>query len=192
MGRYFAEGDMDDLESLLASGRWEGRFRSSLRGKRTKALLQEIERALLAMPEKRLTDQNLCDGQYTCVLGEAWAQRQVHTGAMTRDAALIYLTDLAQDEDAESGCDETVSIGMDLGLTREVAWHLAELNDDPWCYRDRETPEQRWRRILGVVRHLQAAYQPILNKKTHKRRKGKAHAEASTRPGDATAPAGVR
>lgn len=60
----------DDCDDNLALGRWRGRVKSAIRGKRGQAFLREMRDALDALPEKRLiTDELVTAEGDVCAIG---------------------------------------------------------------------------------------------------------------------------
>lgn len=70
-------GYTDDIDDILAHGRWRGRVASAIRGKRGQALLIELAAAMDAMPVKELVAEVLeADGEF-CTLGVLGAARGI-------------------------------------------------------------------------------------------------------------------
>ena len=65
----YSEGDCDDTESLLASGRWQAQLRSAIRGKRGQRFLLDLIAALDALPERKLIANDLQREGSFCALG---------------------------------------------------------------------------------------------------------------------------
>jgi len=154
MSRFSDLDTYDDLESLLAWGRWEGRRKAVLNGKPGKAALADLHRALLAMPHKRLIEGTLCDGTGVCAMG-AWIYRhRVGEGMSPRDAWTAMKKGRPHfDKEYDLELDDTIEAGVKvLGITRTLAELVAYENDEgsPWA-----TPEERYERVLRwVERHM--------------------------------------
>lgn len=151
-----------DGDGEVPDGLWFQRVRSSLRGKRGQAILAELEEALLALPQKRLTTgalaetEPLPDRWWTkrplspaeptgdvCFVGALALHRKVKSGMSVADA----LKDLARFGD---DIYETANAGENLGMSWSMAWHLGWVNDEQF---KRATPEERYERCLEWVRH---------------------------------------
>ena len=65
----YSEGDCDDTESLLASGRWQAQLRSAIRGKRGQKFLLDLIAALDSLPEQKLIANDLQREGSFCALG---------------------------------------------------------------------------------------------------------------------------
>jgi hypothetical protein len=118
---YTDDGDDDNL----AMGRWIGRVRSAIRGKRGQAFLREMIAALDAMPEKKLARSVLVGAEgEVCAMGCVLKARG---------------TDVTNVDPEEY---ETVAevTGLAEAMVREIAY---ENDEGSW----RETDEQRWTRM---------------------------------------------
>jgi hypothetical protein len=107
-------GLVDDMDDVLAYGRWRGMVKSSLKGKRGQKLLRDIADALDAMPVKELIANELeSDGEF-CTLGVVGCARG------------IDMSDIDPED------SEQVSEAFDIAdcLAREVVY----MNDEcgPW------------------------------------------------------------
>lgn len=132
----YGEGDIDDLEGLLAHGRWQAIIRSATRGKRGQRFFRDLLAALDAMPEKRLIANNfVAEGEY-CTLGVLAASRGVD------------LKDLDSEDD-----DVGEDIGPRLNIAQQLARHVMYENDEgTWdSERGLEAPERRWTRMRKWV-----------------------------------------
>lgn len=79
MSRYSDEYDGD--EPYPNSGElWWANVRRALRGRRGQRDLRELERALLALPQKRLVEGYLAKGGDVCAVGALVVQRRVSRG----------------------------------------------------------------------------------------------------------------
>jgi hypothetical protein len=111
---------------------WQGNCKRSLKGRKGQAILQELEVALLALPEKRLIADHLQD--------EAGGVCAVGALALYKNKLTPELID---------GEDDMEDVGQDLGMPRLVAWKVVCLNDYDL---DHVTPEVRYERVLAWVR----------------------------------------
>jgi hypothetical protein len=162
---------IDDLDSLLAAGRWMAAAKMAIRGKRGKKALTEIRDMMLAMPQKRLAYHNVAEADGTCCIVGAYVMKQrVEAG---EDPAAV-LADLIQRNDEgefdDSNGGGTASLGEDYGLTYTLAWELMYRNDEVAAYN--ATPEQRYTTVLGCINRMLA--QPPI---TRKKKRGQATAQ---------------
>lgn len=153
MSRFDACEDSDWSESQQHL--WDQAVRSTLRGKRGLKVLQEVEAALVALPEPRLISGQMADAQgCTCAVG-AWAKARLEQGQPVKSGygnrAVTTVADLMEEGE---DCYETAEFGKVNGLGYALAWSVAQENDDDRC---RETPEQRHVRVLAWVRRNIAA-----------------------------------
>jgi hypothetical protein len=148
MSRVYA---WDDEPYPNASELFQRSVDNAMKGKSGQALLREIEAALLAMPEKKLIADGVCDGGEVCLLGSVAVARAVAAGK-TREEALA---------DLERGANEAGQYQDDgntfkflkrvLGIKQHcLAWQLVFQNDE--CYAT--TSEQRYERMLAWVREM--------------------------------------
>jgi len=146
---------------------WQANCRRSLQGKAGQSALQELEAALLAMPDKRLIANKLIDAEGdVCSLG-ALAKYKGHELTVPKGMTADGFEDF--DEIDLSG--EMEDFGVELGMPRLVAWKVVELNDVqidghyvPFIgpikeigYRRPQvfiptTPEERYEKVLAWVR----------------------------------------
>lgn len=151
MGRitYKEEEDFPGQAEL-----WEANQERSLKGKRGLAALQEMETALLAMPDKRLIDHQLIDDSGgVCAIG-----------ALARYKGKVLTPSTWEPEDLydDSSDPQTMEVAAELKIPRLVAMSIIEKNDNGW-YRVL-TPEQRHEQMLSWVRRrLAMAEQPSTN-----------------------------
>jgi hypothetical protein len=152
MSRVYYGDDWDD-NAVLNAGRWERNSQMVLKSKKGQRVLREIEKALVSLPEKRLSYETFCKWTPTgeidcCVLG-AYA---MHMGK--KPSELEYLNG---DEDGpyESANETASQIAGMGGMTFTMAWNLIELNDETF---GRCTPEERYEKTLQWVRrHLEGS-----------------------------------
>ena len=112
----------------------------SLRGRKGQVALRELEAALQALPHPQLGHDVLVEptGE-VCAIGAMMVQRRIDAG-MSREQAIAECSNV-------DSCD-TQEAGERIGMPSLVAWSAAVENDE---YR-RETPEQRYERMLAWVR----------------------------------------
>lgn len=137
-------GYSEDLDHW-ALIRWRGAVASAIRGKRGQALLQEMEAALLALPEKKLTRNEVANPEEgtVCALGAVALKRRLDAG-ISREQALKEIAE-KYPEDCEA---EALGGEFDIAeaLLKEITW----INDEQlWR---RMPPEQRYNEILAWVR----------------------------------------
>lgn len=120
---------------------WQANCRRSLKGRKGQIALQELETALLALPEKRLIANAL----------------QNEDGDVCAIGAVCRLRNYTPKADPE---EEMEAVGMEIGMPELVAWKVVEKNDV-----DLErhyvngkmveyTPEERYERMLAWVRRM--------------------------------------
>ncbi len=151
----------DDKDANLGWGRWTVRRNKVLNGKPGKLALAELEKALVAMPHKRLIEGALCDGSGVCVVG-AWIYRRwVDVLGWTPAKAWKTLQNIGKGKEAGTyqywerssfeEWDRTVEMGyQELGITRTLVEVVSYVNDEEEGYRC--TPEVRYDRVLAWVR----------------------------------------
>jgi hypothetical protein len=150
--RYEWHGDDD----TIPVGLWLAGVRRSVQGKRGQAILVELEQALEALPQKRLTKGALAQLEDfdadvpkptgdVCLVGALALHREVKKGKSV-DEALMHLADL---EDGYPGADGTAEVGAAMGMSRSMAWHLGWVNDEMFMS---ASPEERYERVLAWVR----------------------------------------
>lgn len=159
-------GYHDDMDDVLALGRWRAQVRSATRGKRGQKLLRDMLSALDAMPEKRLVaDEIEVSSEADRRNAQAWvklfgdpasAQRYYDTivarrPAEYREGDVCALGALGRARglnmiDLDPEQPEAVAAAFDIAepLAREIVY----MNDEAGY---RETPEQRWARMRAWV-----------------------------------------
>ena len=116
-----------------------------MRGKKGQSALRELYAALMEMPDKRLGYHVLVEPSgEVCAIGAVMVQRHVDAG-LSRERAITECSNV-------DSCDTAGEAGERIGMPRLVAWSAAVENDD---FR-RETPEQRYERMLTWVRSFLA------------------------------------
>lgn len=135
--------ECNDLESLLAAGRWEAREKKVMNGRPALRSFRELEAALSALPRKRLIEGEACDGLDVCAVGALALYRRVQAG----EHRGVVIADLTW----EYGLEErsTVSLGELQGLTNTLSWIIVERNDERYW---NMTPEERYDGVLTWVR----------------------------------------
>lgn len=117
-------GYTDDIDDVLAYGRWRGQVISSIKGKRGQALLRELLIALDEMPDKELYPNSFKteSGEF-CALGVLGDKRGVD------------MSDLIIDE---YDCD-THLVAERFDISNAMACEIMFMNDEYFT-----TPQQRW------------------------------------------------
>jgi hypothetical protein len=133
-------GYIDDFDGdYLQLGRWRGRVKSAIRGKRGQAFLRELAAAMDAMPEKKLIANELINevGE-CCTIGVVCKARGI-------DVSKI---------DYEDGKQVGAAVGIAESMAREIEYendeHLGVYSPDEHRFLP-ETPEQRWTRMRKWV-----------------------------------------
>lgn len=145
----FVEGDIIDLDSLLAFGRWKGRRKSVLNGKPGLASLKELEQVLLSMKRKRLIEGELCDGTDVCVNG-AWLYRTFVNQGISPKEAWKKLQYQKEEPHTYEELDRTTAMSVkEIGITKTLSEIIAWDNDD--FYSQSRTPEDRYSYVLQRV-----------------------------------------
>ncbi len=170
MSRFNNDYILDSKEDYWAWICWEGRRKKVLNGKPGKAALQDLERALLAMPHKRLIEGTLCDGKTgVCAMGAWLYRRYVDEGMRPRDAwRKLQVEGRAKgphdywliENDTFGEYQRTIDIGSrDLGITKTLAEIVAYINDEEvFSFLPSEMiPEKRYDEVLRRVRGYIAA-----------------------------------
>jgi hypothetical protein len=169
MSRYIEGDGIEDREEMWAWIRAQGALASTLRGRRTYELLGELEQALLTMPAPRLIGDYLARDGEVCALGALYCHRARAAGDDWMAAARRLQAETAchgHDPTTEQsiGYDERTAqevaeeVGTALGLSRALARHIAETNDEP-NWRTVETPVTRHAAMLAIVRRWRARYE---------------------------------
>jgi len=136
-----------DDEGTVSWDFWEVIVSRSLAGKRGQAALAELEEALLALPERRLTSGMLAEGGKVCAIGAAVAyHRAKKEGRLIEDV----IEELG--ERFVESAYETSEYGQMIGFPSSLAWHFAWLNDEEF---HNVSEEERYTRMLAFVRRAQ-------------------------------------
>lgn len=116
---------------------WQANCRRSLAGKKGQQSLRELEVALLALPTKRLIENELDNGADCCAIGALVRHKGV-TPSMP-----------FPDENMED-------VGVECGMPPLVAWKVVELNDMQLggYWQRAVSPEERYVRVLQWTQAL--------------------------------------
>lgn len=127
----------------------ERALENCIKGKKGQKYLREMERALLAMPVKRLIQSAFCEKGEVCAVGSVAVQHLVDAGKSREDALkeleAEYLKWIEDDDDEQSEAYEFTRDYVDAANT--LAWQIVYQND----YRDHNSPEDRYARVLQWV-----------------------------------------
>ena len=115
----------DDDEGAIPYGLYCQIVRRAISGKPGQKALRELEAALLALPEKRLIESEVCDDGEVCALGALAIYRRVQAGDDRAEA----LVDLQEDWGYASEA-ATVELGEALGLRQTLATEIVWINDE--------------------------------------------------------------
>lgn len=169
------EGDgPDDNESFLRMCAFDGNVRRAVAGKKGRAFFVELEAALVAMPDKRLAKGALTRAPRTiwvegfevlrfmpeellgqaecCALGAVALKRDLDQG-IPKLESLRRHDDTDGEDDPEmmsASFSKIEDAAADLKICTPLAYAVIEQND--FYSPDKETPEQRYVRILAWVR----------------------------------------
>jgi hypothetical protein len=134
MGRSgYTDDGPEDVEQLLAMGRWNGQLASAKRGRRGQKFFVELAAAMDAMPVKRLIKGDLIDeAGECCTMGVICKSRGIDV--------------------SDIDPFEAEQVGGALDIAHQLAADIAYHNDE-WSPKD--TPEQRWIRMRKwVAEHI--------------------------------------
>ena len=156
MSRINYDESMDDGALALQMGREV----QTIRGKRSRAFLRELEGYLLEMHPKRLIEGQLCDDEgEVCALGLPLRERMVRLEGMSyAEAAAMIRTKFGDWDEAEYGV--TAEVTAELGISKTLGWLVVEANDDEGMWPHR-TPEERWKYVLRQVRKMLEGKPPV-------------------------------
>lgn len=136
----------------------EASVKRALTSKRGLLVLQDVKRALLALPQRRLIAGALCLEGEVCLVGAYVAYRKMTKEKWTTISQAIYwLHDDDTYIDPEDGLQtddtewDTARAGELAGMARMMAYEMAYKNDQQW---DRDSPEQRWQHAIDWVERL--------------------------------------
>jgi hypothetical protein len=130
----------------------ERALENAIAGKRGQKFLREMERALLAMPVKRLVASTFCEKGEVCAVGAVAVQRLVDKGVAReqamKDLEAEYLKWVENDDDYQT---EAYAFTKDYVTAADIlAWNLVYRNDER-CY---EKPEDRYAKMLKYIQGL--------------------------------------
>jgi hypothetical protein len=129
-------------------GLYEGARARALAGNRGQALLRDLEAALDAMPEKRLSAGALLDGDRCCSLGAVALHRDLPIEDIERIDAIA----------ADEGEIDRDMAGRLLNIAPTLVASIAWQNDEGGWRSHSETDEQRWTRMRAwAVAHIKGA-----------------------------------
>lgn len=136
----------DSVEDELRGWAFQANCERAVKGKKGQAFLQELEAALIAMPEKKLVPRFQNELGYVCPLSAVYLKRKIAEGK-TRDQALDELERSIPPDGY--GWDATVAASEALKIVKPLAYQVMYVNDED-CYG--ATPEERYSRVLAWVR----------------------------------------
>lgn len=144
----FDYDDYDGEDWPLVYGRWEAALKSTLNGRPGLAGLRKLEAALVALPSKRLIRSAIVQDGEVCALGALALQEFGEHGSADPLADLSQNYGYLVDEGPSETEETSVEIGQRHGMSRTLAVHIAQTNDEGF-----ETdPTQRYERMLATVR----------------------------------------
>lgn len=139
MSRVYVDYEMEPLDQ----GRWDHNLHQTIRGKKGQALLRDLERALVEMPEKRLiADDLVSETGECCTVGALCAYRKSKAEGLSFRQAALALPNI-----------DTQELGEREGLSSPLAWFLVYQNDDSYEF-GRLSPEDRYTQVLAWVRRV--------------------------------------
>lgn len=124
-------GYIDDMDDVLALGRYRAQVKSAIRGKRGQSFLLDLANAMDAMPEKILISNNLIneDGD-CCAIGTVCKARGID----------VSRVDVYKPEE----------VAKLVGIATQLAAEIEYENDEGGPYVG-ETDEARWKRMRAWV-----------------------------------------
>lgn len=153
------ERDCDDTRSFLYSCAFTNNMRQAVAGRKGQRVLQELEEALLALPEKRLghgvfSKTTLVAGPTgapevrgeVCALGALAVHRKVKEGK-PRAVALVECNLEVTDDEDDGGQEMIQQAASALGIVDPLAYAIVERNDEYGG----ETPEETYTKVLAWV-----------------------------------------
>lgn len=159
MPREYYEEDCDGPD---ITGLWEANIRRALTGKKGQRALRDVQAALQQMamnldyvfPEwmpatsgPRLISDDLIRGSDVCTIGALIRYRLPLN--QFQQIKSQWCSCFYPGEGGSFALESTINRAMDLGMTRTLAYVLADLNDRPGY--SSETPEQRYKRVLHWI-----------------------------------------
>lgn len=145
----FDSGDDYDENYPNQFALWERSQTNALKGKKGQAFLAEVEAALLALPERKLTD-TFAEGGQVCALGAVALKRRVEQGEPL-EQALEDLERLGYD----SASDTAWFAMQEFRIPQALAWAIAYENDEGAGVSWPQSPRHRWERMWRWCRRLQ-------------------------------------
>lgn len=154
------EYEPDDTASFLRCCAFSGNVRRAVAGKKGRKFLLELEAALLALPEKRLSKGAMAAAREdfetyppkppvatgeVCALGAVAVARALAAGK-DRMKVLQGLSEKFDPE--ESGWELTKMAAKELDICHPLAWAVVYRNDE--C--SAQTDEERYEKVLEWVR----------------------------------------
>lgn len=134
-------GYADDIDDVLAFGRWRGMVASSIKGKRGQNLLKDLLVALDEMPDKKLHSGSFkTEAGEFCTLGVLGNKRGVKMDDLVyRDSDYCgYYSNF---------CD-TKLVGERFGISAPMAAEIMYMNDE---WNDDCSPELRWQKMRDWI-----------------------------------------
>ncbi len=134
---YDDRSQWDDVDGGLRAGRWFAHVRSAMTGRPGQQALRELESALVALPAKRLIEEELCTAEgEVCALGALARYKGVPDSEMldSLDEGASVISDWATEK---------------MGLSYTLAWMIQDGND---AGIRRCSPEDRYEFMLSWTR----------------------------------------
>lgn len=144
MSRSGYSDSIDNWELIM----WRGRVASAIRGKRGQALLKELKKALLALPEKKLCGSAFAKDGQVCALGAVDLRRKVAAGT-DHETAVKLIEKEWPDQDQYSTEFIAGKASQDFDIAECLAQEIMYVNDEMW---EVVTPEERYKLVLKWVR----------------------------------------
>lgn len=123
MGRHGYSDNCDNNWNLI---RWRGQVKSAIRGKRGQAFMRELINSLDAVPSKRLISGELLKDGEVCAIGAVGVKRGINLESID--------------------VDDYDEIALTFGIAHQLVREIEYENDRDWKW-DKETPEDRWKRV---------------------------------------------
>ena len=131
----------------------ESAVRRSVASKKGQRVLQDLRAALDSLPAKRLLEGAVCENGEVCAMGALAVYRYSHDHGFDRGAVIEMLDRWGYETD-----EETVALGVRLGVSESLAREIAWVNDGPGNANSLWSPETRWQIVSEWVDcHLAAA-----------------------------------
>lgn len=153
------DGDCDDTRSFLYSCAFTNNMRQALAGRKGQHVLQELEEALLALPEKALGHGVYAkpvlvagaDGPpvvmgEVCALGALAVHRKIKEGK-PRAVAMMEANQEVTDQEDDGGTEMIRQAAGALGLVEPLAYAIVERNDEYGG----QTPQETYTKVLAWV-----------------------------------------